>query len=315
MPGPIASASPSDLVPIPASLTKRLYGPIILQNTLNGTYDAMPGVVSTLNPDPSTDNDSQEFFPCFVNKLAQICDCKHGGDSVTAVAILQPGTIEYRLTSNMRTAEEYEDVKRYLTEDVLNVLQSIPEDGLDSTDIVQQTSERILVRVLAFNRWRIRAYVKLLIENVGFCITSCTNDNTVEGKLPIVSDRRSQNSLCGLFLTLSPATEVAAVLSSLQSEANEADQEWSNGIVSCKTPLPHAIKPPLSAVSLIPYKSVKRLTSSLPQSAISTTASNPSFAANPEMIGEVAPPVPSPPGASPDMQSAVSTRTGSRCAS
>ena len=189
MPGTIqvVSTNPSDLVPIPSSLTKRLYGPIILQHTLNDTYNAMPGVSSTSSPEPSIDNDSRDVFPCFVNKLAQICDCRHGGNTVTAVAILQPGTIEYRLTSNKRSAKEYADVKRYLTEDVLNVLRSIPQDGLDNADIIQQTWEKILVRVLAFNCWRIRDYIKLLFENIGFCITSCTNDDTAEGEQSILT--------------------------------------------------------------------------------------------------------------------------------
>jgi hypothetical protein len=127
-------------------------------------------------------SDSTEVFPCFVNKLAQICDIKHGGDNVTAVAVLQPGSIEYRLTSNNRTSAAFEKVKNFLTHDILGALGTISDEALRDSIRVVDLRSTILLKVLTFNRWRINCYVKSLVDNVGFCVDGCDREGTPESE-------------------------------------------------------------------------------------------------------------------------------------
>jgi len=168
---------PSDLTP---GFAKRLYGSIIILDILNER------LVGTQSPqsdsEQATGSESTDIFPCFVNKLAQICDIKHGGDNVTAVAVLQPGGIEYRLTSNHRTQVAFEKIKNFLTKEVLGALGTTSDEALHDSTRVAGLCSTILSKVLAFNRWRIHCYVKSLVGGLGFCIDSCDREGTPEGK-------------------------------------------------------------------------------------------------------------------------------------
>ena len=152
--------------------------------------ESLPNTQSSdFDSEQVTKSDSTEFYPCFVNKLAQICDIKPGGDSVTAVAVLQPGGIEYRLTSNSRTHTAFETVKKFLADDILDALGNISESALSNDTQVANLRSSILLKVLAFNRRRIGCYVRLLIGGVGFCINSCDGEGAPEGET-----RTSQHS-------------------------------------------------------------------------------------------------------------------------
>ncbi len=167
----------SDLTP---GLAKRIYGAAFLLEILN---ESLPDTQSMeFDSKQVTKTDSTEFFPCFVNKLAQICDIKPGGDNVTAVAVLQPGSIEYRLTSNSRTNTAFETVTKFLADDVLGALGQISDQALRNKTQVAGLRSGILLKVLAFNRRRIGCYVRLLASGVGFCIDSCDGERTSEGE-------------------------------------------------------------------------------------------------------------------------------------
>ncbi len=179
MPGTIGRYRPirSDLAP---GLAKRIYGSAFLLDILNESLHEpqSPEFDST----EVTKSDSIEFFPCFVNKLAQICDIKPGGDNVTAVAVLQPGGIEYRLTSNSRTNSSFETVKKFLADDVLGALGQISDHALHNNTQVTSLRSGILLKVLAFNRRRIGYYVKFLVSGISFCIDSCNGERTPKGE-------------------------------------------------------------------------------------------------------------------------------------
>lgn len=164
---------------LPRGLVKRLYGSIVLLDVLNENVDTQSpksdlGQVAGKGP--------SEIFHCFVDKIAHICDVKHGGDSVTAVAVLQPGCIEYRLSSNSRSDTAFTKVKKYLTDDILGALGKISDETLKDSTKVDDLCSAILLKVLAFNRWRIYCYVKSLVKNISFCIDSCVDEGTPEGE-------------------------------------------------------------------------------------------------------------------------------------
>lgn len=121
-----------------------------------------------------------EFF-CFVNKLGQICDNQPGGGTITAFAVLQPGSIQYRFASNNRDTPALEIVKTYIT-DILSTLGQTANDQLDT--VYQQ----ILGKVVAFNRPRIEGYISGLLKQFDFCIKTCEGDDTPGGTfLPLRS--------------------------------------------------------------------------------------------------------------------------------
>ncbi len=195
MPGTIGRyrQSRSDLTPGQA---KRIYGAAFLLEILN---ESLPDAQSLeFDTKQVTKTDSTQFFPCFVNKLAQICDIKPGGDNVTAVAVLQPGSVEYRLASNSRTNTAFETVKKFLADDVLGALGQISDQALRNNAQVASLRSGILLKVLAFNRRRIGCYVRLLVpprideqgelrprneSGIAFCIDSCDRENTPEGEI------------------------------------------------------------------------------------------------------------------------------------
>lgn len=166
---------------ISRGLTKRLYAPIFLLDILNDNLvdnDEGP----SLNLHHASSQGSKEIFECFVNKLGQFCDVKKGGDTVTSVVILQDDTgVEYCFTSNQRTRSSFEASKRFLSDHILGVLGSTPDDHLDDTDRMSRVCSGMLRKVLAHSRWRIKAYIATLAQHIGFCIDICNGESAREG--------------------------------------------------------------------------------------------------------------------------------------
>ncbi|KAK3312954.1 hypothetical protein B0H66DRAFT_383629 [Apodospora peruviana] len=164
----------SEPVPLSASVSKRFYEAVIFLycliavNFKNKTTKT-PDLETTSGKSPK-----DEFF-CFVNKLGQICDSQRGGDTITAFAILQPGSIEYRFASNNRDQQSLDKVKAYIT-DIITTLGQTPDAGLG------EAFQQILGMVLAFNRPRIGIYITAMNMEFEFCIMSCEKDGTTEAK-------------------------------------------------------------------------------------------------------------------------------------
>ncbi|KAM7183143.1 hypothetical protein V8F33_013773 [Rhypophila sp. PSN 637] len=156
--------------PISPSASKRFYEAVIflyclIQVNYNNGTTTEPDLETATGKAPK-----DEFF-CFVNKLAQICDSECGGDTITAFSVLQPGSIQYRFTSNNRSDSELDTVREYVT-DILNTLGQAPDEQLDTI------REDILGRVIKFNRPRIEHYIGGLLKEVDFCIQACENVDT-----------------------------------------------------------------------------------------------------------------------------------------
>ena len=177
----------SDPVPLPPSLRKRLYEPIILLDALRSVYGKDKSLVEP-DLENSTGKSPKQTYFCFLNKLSQICDSQKKqdfGKTVSAIVILDLGTIEYRLASNKRDSRELDTVKEYLT-DILNVLGHVTDRETNDKAFMATVSSSILRKVLAFNRARIEVYLKELVETdrLAFCIKSAASDETADGKQP-----------------------------------------------------------------------------------------------------------------------------------
>jgi len=157
-----------------------MYGSIHFIDILNRNLPSNPG--PSPDPDAAARRNPQEIFHCFVNKLAHICDVKQGGDAVTAIAVLQPGGIEYRLSSNNRTHTSFEKVKKYLANDILGALGKTSDEAINSNAQEENLRAAILLKVIAFNRWRIHSYIKTLAEHIGSCISDCDGEATPTGE-------------------------------------------------------------------------------------------------------------------------------------
>lgn len=116
-----------------------------------------------------------------MNKLAQICDFKPGGTTVTAFVVLQrPGGIHYVFGSNQRRTFELNTVRTYIG-DILQMLADAPrgEDGTERNRFVKE----LLRNILCYNLARITRYRNGLLGALEPCISICRNEGSRACKL------------------------------------------------------------------------------------------------------------------------------------
>lgn len=162
-------------VPLSPGVARRFYEAVIFLDRLTDVNFKKNNTREPPDLDTATGKSPKHEFFCFVNKLAQICDSQHGGDTVTAFAVLQPGSIQYRFASNNRDTAALEKVKTYVT-DILNTLGQTTNSQLSAA-----VHQQILAKVVAFNRSRIEVYVSGLVKQFDFCIEACESGETPEG--------------------------------------------------------------------------------------------------------------------------------------
>ncbi|KUI55253.1 hypothetical protein VP1G_02669 [Cytospora mali] len=153
---------------------KRFYEPIVLLLALTKAcmHNNAPKVLEQA-PEIAFQTPEQ-LFHGFINVLAQICDTKRGGNTVTAIVVLQyPERVQYRLASNQRDEVELAQVESFL-KDILNTLQAWTKE---QTDIVKA---RILRKVVAFNRPRLQLYVRAIHTQSKICLEEQTSNVTAQ---------------------------------------------------------------------------------------------------------------------------------------
>lgn len=146
----------------------RFYEPLVL--LLAATNSCMHNLApKVLEPSPDRFYQSlDQLFHNFMNKLAQICDARPRGSTVTAVVALSyPDGVQYRFASNQRTQEELEHMKLYVTE-VLHNLRDWTDDGTEESE--RLVNRRVLRRVIAFTRPRLEGYVKAVATFSAQCL-------------------------------------------------------------------------------------------------------------------------------------------------
>lgn len=171
------------VVPLTASMRKRLYEPVIMLYCLimayvEGRTIEAPGTES----ETSMPKTRAQTFYCFVDKLGHICDSRKGGKTVTAFAILQSGRIEYRFTSNHRTAKKLGAVRQYITEILTSLGDATAEEIKDA--LKKRGSPlftQILGKIIRFNRQRVEHYALKVRTQLGFCADEVERDNSEEG--------------------------------------------------------------------------------------------------------------------------------------
>ncbi|KAK3377226.1 hypothetical protein B0T24DRAFT_701518, partial [Lasiosphaeria ovina] len=170
----------SDIVPLNAGRIKRLYGPIRIQAGLRKTLISQG---NTTAPDlDTTDGKSfKDTYFCFVNKLAQICSFRRGGKTVTAFAVLQPGSIEYHFTMNQGSSGILRNTASYV-EGILETLNLTPDEDVRTADHNSAIFKEIRRRVIRFNRPRITYYMTEIGKYIGLCIKSSDADESSDGK-------------------------------------------------------------------------------------------------------------------------------------
>jgi hypothetical protein len=152
-------------------LRNRFFPPLLLLKSLNevGRRDANKKEADA----PLNRNQTpEEKFRIFVNKLAQICEYRPKGSTITACTVLVQtnGRILYLFASNGRSPKEIrktlEDVKS-----VLNMLRSsILSKERESDDVLH---DHLLRQVLSVNHVRITSYLVELTAQLQKCIEAC----------------------------------------------------------------------------------------------------------------------------------------------
>jgi len=167
-------------IPLSPSLRRRFYEPVILLHCLTFAY-VNGQATETAGSETSLPTSRKQTILCFVNKLAHICDSRKGGKTVTAFAVLQPGSIEYRFGSNERKPAELAKVRTYIT----GILTTLGNASRENIRNAAGNSEnpifcQIFSRIIIFNRPRIESYARVLLRQLPFCIDEVENDDSDE---------------------------------------------------------------------------------------------------------------------------------------
>lgn len=155
----------------------RFYEPLVLlvAATQACLHDLAPRV-----PDPAPDRWSQtqeQLFHDFMNKLAQICDTRSKGPTVTAVVALSlPDRVQYRFASNQRSEGELEQMKAYVT-DILHTLR----DWTEEESLLVKA--KLLQKVVLFTRPRLEGYIRAVAKYSIECLGAAGIDLKVTQKL------------------------------------------------------------------------------------------------------------------------------------
>ena len=178
--------NPGAPVPLGTKLRKKaqnLYYPLLF---LGSIHDCCQHAVARKVADsPQNPNQSSEAdFHTLVNKLAHICDYRPGGDTVTALTVLQAdgvdGKILYAFVSNSRKRPNLIKTKDDLVS-VLNILKENLEAKTQQPDEV--LFYRLLRLVLRLNTVRIQRYLASLAKDLGACIKACEGDPAADSEM------------------------------------------------------------------------------------------------------------------------------------
>jgi hypothetical protein len=154
-------------------LERRFYEAIVILLCLTEAFQNV-GLSASQEETLEAVGGPESLFRCFVNKLAQVCDNRRSGPTVSSIVVLQgPGGVAYVLASNTRTPDELESAKEFLG----SLLRCIATVRLDQEQD-RQDAHRILLRMtLVFNQPRVEAYRKKLAEYLEKCIAVCKDND------------------------------------------------------------------------------------------------------------------------------------------
>ncbi|KAK4226277.1 hypothetical protein QBC38DRAFT_393576, partial [Podospora fimiseda] len=191
-------ATDSNIIDLPPSLRKRFYESVVFLYTFRNLLKKQTDGTKAPDLESITDKSPQATFFCFVNKLALVCHSRRGRDTITAFAVLQTGPIEYWFASNNRTAQELEDVRRYVTT-LLNTLGQSEDDEVQDASLQEDSPlfANLMGQVLEFNRPHIvETHIEYqLIRNIDFCIDACNKEASQPDALFVANQLQSLKTL------------------------------------------------------------------------------------------------------------------------
>ena len=171
-------SSEKELLKAWSELSRGFYEAAILESSLTASLRAKK--IAFQSPGPN-DNDplltAEQRFQCFVRKLAQVCDSRRGGSTVTSFVVLKglEGP-QYLFASNQRDEVELAQVASFIT-DLLELVNSYPVN-LKHKPLIKQ----VLWKILLFNLPRVGAYIKKLSEALEDCLEDERRNPRQEGR-------------------------------------------------------------------------------------------------------------------------------------
>ncbi|KAK3356716.1 hypothetical protein B0T25DRAFT_537253 [Lasiosphaeria hispida] len=154
-------------------LRRRFFPPLVLLKSLNDVGSS--GDRRETDAPPHAHQRPEEKFQTFLNKLAQMCDYRPKGGTITAcAAIQQESKVLYIFASNDRGKPELKRVRNDVLS-VLGILRSNIIDPQKQQDDVLNTV--LLEKILSLNNVRVRGYLNSLDKNIQLCIAACEREN------------------------------------------------------------------------------------------------------------------------------------------
>lgn len=165
----------------PPKLKDRFYKTIILADAIKAVRPLNRQLKSAdLATEHPLDRE-EEVFRRFIDKLAQFCDSRMGGPTVTAVAVLESaiGPL-FVLASNQRTTK----ADRAVAEFVASLLRQVRELGETEpgNDSWAAKRDRLLEDVIAFNKTRIADLIKKVRKTAVTSLSALADDTTPGGR-------------------------------------------------------------------------------------------------------------------------------------
>ncbi|KAK1655059.1 hypothetical protein BDP81DRAFT_308554 [Colletotrichum phormii] len=165
-----------EVQPVGVDHRQLFYEPIVLENALQ---KACRFGQEVFNGIPEVDNNSlatqAQVFHFFVDKLAQVCDNRRGGETVSSFTVLNgPDGPEYLFASNHRDADELSETQEF-AESLLTLVGKNPT-GLKQKALAKQ----VLWKILLFNLPRLNIYLNTLGTSIDACIDDCNRREAPE---------------------------------------------------------------------------------------------------------------------------------------
>jgi hypothetical protein len=171
------------VVPI-GKLDRRFYEAVALFRALHRACRQgrrLSALYSALDWDQRSVTSAEHHFQCFVNKLAQVCDSKRGGATVSSFAVTQtPDRIIYVFAANKGNASQLESTKSF----VVSLLRLAASASLQSSQDKLTAHGTLLRKILQFNKGRVKTYLVCLVKNLGLCIEDCSRSGSEDGVYP-----------------------------------------------------------------------------------------------------------------------------------
>ena len=161
-------------VPIEPNHLLGFYRPIILEKAfIKACRDQdFPFEASSLANQDSLLS-SEQAFHSFVNKLAQVCDIRRGGDTVTAFTVLRGDDgPHYIFGSNQRCEEELIETKTFVESLLKLASRGVLEPGRPPVE-GRPRLKKVLWHILFFNLPRLEVYLNNLSNHLNGCMALC----------------------------------------------------------------------------------------------------------------------------------------------